>query len=53
MLQKAQLTILQRLEQQLAELIRKHDYRYIHEKRGTEMTSWQRAAALVAGETPP
>ena len=28
-------------------------HRYIHEKRGTEMTSWQKAAALVAGETPP
>ncbi len=52
LLQKAQLTILQELEQQLAELIRKHDYRYIHETRGTEMTSWQRAAALVAGESP-
>jgi hypothetical protein len=49
-LRKAQLTILQRLDQQLIELIRKHDYRYQHEIRGAEMTSWQTASALVAGE---
>ncbi len=52
LLSKAQLTILQRLDAQLAELIRKHDYRYKDETRGTEMTSWQTAAALVASEKP-
>ena len=41
---------MQRLEAQLSELIRKHDYRYKDEKRGAEMTSWQRAAGLVSGE---
>jgi len=49
-LREAQLTILQRLDQQLTEMIRKHDYRYQHETRGSEMTSWQTASALVAGE---
>lgn len=50
LLQHAQLTIMQRLDEQLTELIRKHDYRFKHEKRGHEMTSWQTAAALVASE---
>lgn len=49
-LRKAQLTIIQQLEAQLSELIRKHDYRYKNEARGIEMTSWQRAAGLVSGE---
>ena len=54
LLHTAQLTILQRLNDQLTELIRKHDYRYKNEAPGPEMTSWQRAAALVSGEpTPP
>ena len=47
---QAQLAIMQQLEAQLSELIRKHDYRYKDEKRGAEMTSWQRAAGLVSGE---
>ena len=50
LLRQAQLAIMQRLEAQLSELIRKHDYRYKDEKRGAEMTSWQRAAGLVSGE---
>ena len=41
---------LQRLEGQLSELIRKHDYRFKDEARGSEMTSWKRAAGIVAGE---
>jgi hypothetical protein len=49
-LKQAQLLCLQRLEQQLSELIRKHDYRFKAEERGEEMVSWKRAAGLVAGE---
>ena len=50
LLRKAQLACLQRLDGQLAELIRKHDYRFKDEERGPEMLSWKRAAGLVAGE---
>lgn len=50
LLQKAELACLQRLDQQLSELIRKHDYRFKDEEHGDEMVSWQRAAGLVAGE---
>lgn len=50
LLRNAQLGCLQRLEGQLAEMIRKHDYRFKDEPQGTEMLSWQRAAAIVAGE---
>jgi hypothetical protein len=50
LLRNAQLGCLQRLEGQLAEMIRKHDYRFKDEPRGTEMASWQRAAGIVAGE---
>ncbi len=50
LLRKAQLACLQRLDEQLQELIRKHDYRFKDEARGAEMSSWKRAAALVAGE---
>lgn len=49
-LRKAQLAILQRLDAQLGELIRKHDYRFRDEEHGDEMTSWRRAASIVAGE---
>jgi hypothetical protein len=52
LLREAQLACLQRLDAQLAELIRKHDYRFKDEERGPEMLSWQRAAGLVAGEEP-
>lgn len=49
-LRQAQLACLQRLDTQLAEMIRKHDYHFKDEARGPEMLSWQRAAGLVAGE---
>ncbi|GCE03987.1 DUF6062 family protein [Dictyobacter aurantiacus] len=49
-LRQAQLTCLQRLDAQLGELIRKHDYRFKEEERGSEMLAWKRAAGLVAGE---
>lgn len=49
-LRKAQLACLQKLDEQLGELIRKHDYRFKDEERGQEMLSWKRAAGLVAGE---
>jgi Family of unknown function (DUF6062) len=49
-LRQAQLACLQRLDAQLGELIRKHDYRFKDEPRGVEMTSWKRIAGLVAGE---
>lgn len=50
LLQKAEIACLQRLDQQLSELIRKHDYRFAGEEHGEEMLSWKRAAGLVAGE---
>lgn len=49
-LKQAQLHCLQRLDAQLGELIRKHDYRFQHEAQGSEMLSWKKAAGLVAGE---
>jgi len=48
-LRQAQLACLQRVDEQLTELIRKHDYRFKDEPHGDEMISWQRAAGLVAG----
>jgi len=50
LLRKAQLECLQRLDAQLQEMIRKHDYRFKDEERGPEMISWKRAASIVAGE---
>lgn len=50
LLRKAQLACLQRLDAQLGELIRKHDYHFKDEAKGPEMVSWKRAAGLVAGE---
>ena len=49
-LRQAQLSILQRLDTQLGELIRKHDYRFKEEARGNEMISWRWAARIVASE---
>ncbi len=49
-LRSAQLTCLKRLDSQLGELIRKHDYRFKDEAKGSEMLSWKLAAGLVAGE---
>lgn len=45
--QRAALT---RLRDQLAELIRKHDYRYTDLELGPEGNSWQRALGIMAGE---
>ncbi|HYU75323.1 MAG TPA: DUF6062 family protein [Ktedonobacteraceae bacterium] len=50
LLRKAQIACLQRLDEQIGELIRKHDYRFRNEARGDEMVSWKKAAGLVAGE---
>lgn len=50
LLRQAQLACLQRLDGQLGELIRKHDYRFKDEERGPEMVSWKKAASFVAGE---
>jgi hypothetical protein len=44
-----QLACLQRTLSEIEELIRKHDYRYLDETRGGEMTAWRRAAELCAG----
>ena len=49
-LRQAQLICLMHLDAQLAELIRKHDYHFKDEARGSEMHAWIRAAGLVAGE---
>ncbi len=49
-LRKGQITCLQRLDAQLAEMIRKHDYRFKEEEKGPEMASWLQAAGLVASE---
>jgi len=35
--------------EELAELVRKHDYRFREEPRGNEMTAWRRAAQLFVG----
>ncbi len=50
LLRQGQLACLQRLDVQLGEMIRKHDYHFSEEARGPEMLSWQRAAGIVAGE---
>ncbi len=50
LLRKAQLACLQHLDRQLGELIRKHDYRFRDEVRGSEVVAWKRAAGLIAGE---
>jgi Family of unknown function (DUF6062) len=50
LLRAAQLACLQRLDEQLGELIRKHDYHFKDEAHGSEMLSWKRAAGIVAGE---
>ncbi len=40
---------LQRILEEIQELVRKHDYRFRDEARGNEMTSWRRAAEFCAG----
>jgi Family of unknown function (DUF6062) len=44
-----QLACTRRVLEDLRELVRKHDYRFLDEPRGNEMTSWRRAAQLYAG----
>jgi hypothetical protein len=44
-----QLTCTRRVLEELRELVRKHDYRFLDEPRGNEMTSWRRGAELCAG----
>jgi hypothetical protein len=46
---ECQQVCLQRILEELQELVRKHDYRFRDEARGNEMTSWRRAAELCAG----
>lgn len=38
------------LQEELAEFIRKHDYKYIHEPRGAESDSWKRALEMLVGK---
>ncbi len=40
---------IQRILEEIQELLRKHDYRFGDEARGSEMTAWRRAAELCAG----
>jgi hypothetical protein len=49
-IRSAQLQCLQKLDRDLTELIRKHDYHFQYEQRGAEMYSWILAAGIVAGE---
>jgi Family of unknown function (DUF6062) len=46
---ECQHTCMQRILEEIQELIRKHDYRFGDEARGEEMTAWRRAAELCAG----
>ncbi|HET9920504.1 MAG TPA: DUF6062 family protein [Ktedonobacteraceae bacterium] len=46
---ECQRTCMQRVLGEVQELIRKHDYRFLNEQHGEEMTSWRRAAELCAG----
>jgi hypothetical protein len=48
----AQVAIWQALEADLAEFIRKTDYRFRHEKFGAERDAWERAIALTSGAQP-
>lgn len=46
---ECQYACLQRNLGELDELVRKHDYRFLHEPRGDEMISWRRAVELFVG----
>ena len=46
---ECQATCVQRTLDEIEELVRKHDYRFLQEPRGEEMTSWRRAAQLFVG----
>jgi hypothetical protein len=43
---------LESLRDELVELIRKNDHRYIHDVLGSEGDAWRRAVATVAGSHP-
>src|SRR5262249_24319580 len=47
-----QLTRMQANLAELAELLRKHDYRFLNEAQGEEMTAWRRAVMLMVGNQP-
>ncbi len=49
MLLTCQRACVQRLQEELEEMVRKHDYRFLQEQQGDEMTSWSRALELFAG----
>ncbi len=46
---ECQRVCMQRILEEVQELIRKHDYRFGDEAHGNEMTAWRRAAELCAG----
>jgi hypothetical protein len=46
---ECQYICMQRVLEEVQELIRKHDYRFGDEAHGSEMTAWRRAAELCAG----
>jgi hypothetical protein len=48
---QCQRACLQRTLAEVEELVRKHDYRFLDEARGDEMTSWRRAAKLCVGNS--
>jgi len=50
MLVRVQRAALARLEGELSEFIRKHDYRFTAEGWGPERDSWRRAIAMMSGE---
>ena len=49
---QAQMHIWERLDAELAEFIRKNDYRFQHEGFGTEKDSWMRGVEAIAGTLP-
>ena len=47
---QSQMTKWESLQGELAEFIRKHDYKYIKEPRGAESDSWKRALEMLVGK---
>jgi hypothetical protein len=41
------------LRGELAEYLRKLDYRFSHEPKGAEVTAWRRAVEMMVGQPPP
>ncbi|NJN81394.1 MAG: hypothetical protein HC802_03340 [Caldilineaceae bacterium] len=48
----AQRSVLQRLDGELSEFIRKNDHRFRHERFGAEEDAWLRALETVSGAAP-